>query len=221
MERFPLSWPAGWPRWPASKRTRATFGRTERQHNDHGGWDRKVDLTISDGVSRVLDELRMLGVREGDSIISTNLQTRLDGLPRSGQAMPADPGVAVYWERAGNPGTKVMAIDRYDRVQDNLAAIAATLAAMRAIERHGGAQILDRAFTGFAALPAPGQTTRTWRDVLEMDALVSELGRVPSMDDIKRQYRRLAILRHPDRGGSADGMAELNLALQRAEEQLT
>ncbi|KVD37855.1 hypothetical protein WJ41_22830 [Burkholderia ubonensis] len=62
-------------------------------------------------------------------------------------------GVAVYWEtRAG--ARRVMAIDQYTRVADNLAAVAATLDAMRAIERHGGARILERAFTGFAALAA-------------------------------------------------------------------
>ena len=38
-----------------------------------------------------------------------------------------------------------MAIDAYTRTADNLAAVAATLEAMRAIERHGGAQILERA----------------------------------------------------------------------------
>ena len=78
---------------------------------------------------------------EGDSIISTNLKLRLDGLPRSDQKEPDDPGVAVYWQRLSKP-KKVMAIDLYDRIADNLAAIGATLNAMRAIERHGGALIL-------------------------------------------------------------------------------
>lgn len=58
-----------------------------------------------------------------------------------------------------------MAIDQYYRVEENLAAIAATLDAMRAIERHGGAQILDRASTGFAALQAPMAVARSWREM--------------------------------------------------------
>jgi hypothetical protein len=62
-----------------------------------------------------------------------------------------------------------MAIDQYDRVEHNLAAIAATLDAMRAIKRHGGAEILDRAFTGFTALPAPMAGGKPWRQVLGFD----------------------------------------------------
>jgi DnaJ-domain-containing protein 1 len=99
-----------------------------------------------------------------------------------------------------------MAIDRYDRVADNLAAIAATLEAMRAIERHGGAEILDRAFTGFASLPASaGQGKREWWAVFGVSANASDA-------DIEAAYRRLAKERHPDTGGSDDAMAELNQA---------
>ena len=80
----------------------------------------------------VLAELARLGIGEQDTVISTNVPTRLDGLPRSGAREPFDPGVAVYWqERSG--ARRVMAIDRYTTVADNLAAVAATLEAMRAI----------------------------------------------------------------------------------------
>jgi hypothetical protein len=48
------------------------------------------------------------------------------------------------------------------RAADNLAAIAATLEAMRAIDRHGGATILNRAFTGFTALPPPADC---WKEL--------------------------------------------------------
>lgn len=211
MTRYPLAWPEGWRRTPAARRTRALFGKQVVRSNEHGSWHRKEDLTIGDAVSRVLEELRRFGVREGDAIVSTNLSTRLDGLPRSGQAQPLDPGAAVYWERAGEAGTKVMAIDLYDRVEHNLAAIAATLEAMRAIERHGGALILERAFTGFAALPAPAGA-RPWWDVLR----VSEGMR--DRETVKRQYRQLAGEKHPDRlGGTHAAMAELNQALAEFE----
>jgi hypothetical protein len=95
-----------------------------------------------------------------------------------------------------------MAIDRYERVADNLAAIAATLEAMRAIERHGGAEILDRAFTGFAALPAPEQPWQT---------LGLETSR-PTRDQVEEAHRRLAMKHHPDRGGDHDAMARINAA---------
>lgn len=153
ISAYPLHWPAGWPR--AKSRKRAKFGIGERVYSQNGGsWISKKNLTIAEATKRVLTELRALGVRDGSAIVSANLELRNDGLPRSGQREPADPGVAVYWQRKGEP-QKVMAIDLYDRVADNLAAVAATLSAMRAIERHGGAQILERAFTGFDALPAP------------------------------------------------------------------
>jgi len=157
-------------------------------------------MTVSSSVERILDSLRRFGVSDGGGIISTNVQVRLDGLPRSGQAQPSDPGVAVYWKtRTGKQ--QVMAIDRYDRVADNLAAIAATLEAMRAIERHGGATILERAFTGFIALPAP----KDWRATIGVSVTAS-------LEDVRRVYRRLAKERHPDSGGSEASMAELNEA---------
>src|SRR6185437_2928884 len=110
--------------------------------------------------------------------------------PRSDRT-PSDPGVAVYWREGKN--TRCMAIDRYSRVPDNLAAIAATLDAMRAIERHGGAEILDRAFTGFVALPAPEQ----WFTILGVSANATA-------EEIKLAHRRL-IAAHPEfrTGGAA------------------
>jgi len=55
-----------------------------------------------------------------------------------------------------------MAIDRYSTVEGNLAAIAATLDAMRAIERHGATVILERTFADFMALPAPVAAREWW-----------------------------------------------------------
>lgn len=213
MERYPLSWPAGWKRTAAAARTRARFGKAEHVNSSYSSntWTRKRDLTVAGAIERVRLELNRFGVLEGDSIISTNIPTRLDGLPRSGSAEPADPGVAVYWQRPGDPATKCMAIDRYDRVADNLAAIAATLEAMRAIERHGGAQILDRAFAGFDALPAPGQTTaRGWREVLGVP------GPKPEAVSVLNAYRVARSRTHPDKGGSVAEFAEVEQAYAQA-----
>lgn len=106
-----------------------------------------------------------------------------------------------------------MAIDRYTTVADNLAAVAATLEAMRAIERHGGAQILDRAFTGFTALPSPG-APRSWREIIGVPPGERDIG------TIRAAYRRRAQEAHPDRGGSHDAMAELTAAMRHAEKDL-
>jgi hypothetical protein len=120
--------------------------------------------------------------------------------------------VAVYWQRTGDQQHKSMAIDRYDRVADNLAAIAATLDAMRAIERHGGAMILERAFLGFQCLPAPN----TWRSVLgvEEDAPMD-------LEIAKSHYKKLSLRHHPDCGGTEAKMSELNWAMEEAERELS
>jgi hypothetical protein len=201
---YPLAWPAGWKRTDPGKQRRAHFSSVER-----GAYRRQRELSIADAIERVLDELRTLRVSRESAIISTNLVLRNDGLPRSDQRPPADQGVAVYWTRAGQP-QRCMAIDQYDRVADNLAAIAATLDAMRAIERHGGAEILDRAFTGFAALPAPASTT--WRTVLGV-------GPAATIDDVRTAYRDACKRHHPDAGGSAETFLVVQKAWDEAERE--
>jgi hypothetical protein len=98
--------------------------------------------------------------------------------------------------------------------------IAATLEAMRAIERHGGAAILDRAFTGFAALPAPivAGMKRDWREVLGVKPDAT-----PTEAEIQQLYRHQASLHHPDRAGDdldrlarERRMAEINSARDEA-----
>jgi hypothetical protein len=202
---YPLQWPEGWPR--SRGRKAGQFGKTEtKQYESGGSWRSKTDITIADAMKRVNYELERLGVNiVDDSIVSTNLKLNMSGRPRGDQGEPADPGVAVYFQKKNAP-MRVIAIDAYHRVRDNLAAIAATLEAMRAIERHGGAQILERAFTGFAALTAPG---KNWWDVLEVKPDASR-------EAIEANFRRLAHDRHPDRGGSHDAMAVLNEARSAA-----
>lgn len=153
-EKYPLAWPDGWGR--SKSRKSANFGRSEMVHREGASSYRQTkDLTMDDAVNRLAYELNRLGVNVvDDSVISTNLRLNMSGRPRADQGEPGDPGVAVYFQKKAGP-MRVIAIDAYNRVRDNIAAIAATLEAMRAIERHGGAQILERAFTGFDALPPP------------------------------------------------------------------
>ncbi len=137
------------------------------------------------------------------------MPTRLDGGIRADARRPDDVGVAVYWTT--NRGErKCIAVDHYTTVADNLAAIAATLDAMRAIERHGGATILDRAFTGFAALPPPRDTaTGPWHVVFGIPAHTPKV-------EVEAVYRRLRSEAHPDRpGGSHDRMAAVNGAWEQ------
>ena len=88
-----------------------------------------------------------------NAVISTNRPVRRDGLPYASAREPDDPGVAVYFEREGD--RVCFACDQYDRVWKNMRAIQKTIEAMRGIERWGSKEMLDRAFTGFTALPPP------------------------------------------------------------------
>lgn len=200
-QAYPLAWPAGWPRTSSVARQRGQFGTTEMKSNGNGSWRAKKAISIVEAMKRIRYELDRLGVDvANDLVVSTNLKLNLAGLPRGDHGEPSDPGVAVYWQTRKAP-QRVMAIDSYTRIADNLAAVAATLEAMRAIDRHGGAQILDRAFTGFTALPAP----RSPFEILGVSPAAS-------IDEIERAFRAAARKAHPDAGGSSARMAELNAA---------
>jgi len=212
-ERYPLSWPAGWKRTTARKN--AQFGKTRRDYDAGAGrmcYAGKSRLSIEDAFERVESELRALSIDEASVIISTNVHVNMRGIPRGDRGEPGDPGVAVYWTQKAKK--QCMAIDAYSRVADNLAAVAATLEAMRAIERHGGAQILERVFIGFAALPET--TRRPWREVLGFG------DSTPSVEKIHEKFRALARSLHPDKpGGDHARMAELNGARDEALRELS
>ena len=82
--------------------------------------------------------------------------------------------------------------DAYDTVEQNIAGIAATLWARRALERHGSG-IMERAFTGFQALPHLAESP--WYEVLGVRP------EAPTQE-VERVYRRLRSEYHPDHGGS-------------------
>jgi hypothetical protein len=203
--RFPLCWPSGWARTPRGQYARARFKKNKAAANPsmYGG---TASISVWDGVCRVTGELRALEVKDSDVIISTNIQTRNDGVPRSDRGEPSDHGVAVYWKNKKGKA-ECMAIDNYDRVADNLAAVAATLEALRAIKRHGGGAIIDRAFAGFAQLPAAIVTARPWREVFGVDE-----GARLTPSEVNSRYNALARKRHPDLGGTHEAMTELNEA---------
>lgn len=211
--RYPLCWPAHWKR--TTSRRRAPFGSRRNEYDAQIGqrmYRGTRELSVADAILRLDRELRALSATR--PVISTNIPVRNDGIPRSGMREPSDPGVAVYWERKGKK--QCMAIDRYDRVADNIAAIAATLEYLRGIERHGGGAILDRAFEGFAQLPAAIVTARPWREVF---GFASDSR--PGLETVEDAFRSLAKQLHPDTsGGDHDRMVELNEARRQAHKEL-
>jgi hypothetical protein len=171
---YPLYWPDGWPRTESNKIKRAQF----------------KDRSVFTARKNLESEVRKFGGRE--LIISSNLELKLDGTPRSGQKQPTDKGVAVYFERKNVP--MALACDVYSTVEDNLWALVRTLEALRQIERDGSPALISRAFKGFKELPDPD--ARQWWEVLGIDKSAGN-------DEIKKAYFRLANIYHPDKGGDA------------------
>lgn len=205
IDAFPLQWPLGW-------------NRTER----HRRKDSRYEVSFADARDDLVRSLRLLGASE--FVISSNVEVRRDGLPYSEFAQPEDPGVAVYWVQNGKP--QVMACDHWRTVRENLRAIGLSIEALRQLERSGATQIVERAFTGFAALPA--STKRPWRQVLEIDLVFTaqtrpkdSLENARVREVVETRYRALAKVRHPDvAGGSHEAMAELNTAKTEAYKEL-
>ncbi|MEO1082427.1 MAG: J domain-containing protein [Pseudomonadota bacterium] len=211
---YPLAWPVGWPRTDDSDRRWGNFGTRDSS----GQWPRNKDITINQARIRVQEELERFDGKQrnwsridpDEIVISTNLKLRLDGNPRSDQSRPDDPGVALYFELDGK--RQCIPCDAYLKVEQNIAAIAATLAALRTLERHGSG-IMERAFTGFTALPPPVAGEAPWYSVLGVDPDASP-------DVIKRAYNKRRSLAHPDKGGHADTFDQVEKAWAQYQEQV-
>jgi hypothetical protein len=195
VEAFPLQWPDGWPRTP--------YGRRESDRRFGG----TSQITMGRARDQLLEELKRL--RATNPIISSNIALRRDGIPYADQRRLDDPGVAVYFTLRNKP--MVMARDAYQTVAGNLRSLTLAIEAMRQLERHGGSTMMERAFSGFAALTPP-DWKKPWRQVF---------GVKPDWrGDITALYREKARNRHPDAGGSDTVMAELNVAYEEAKQEL-
>lgn len=189
LSRYPLTWPAHWPR--AESRGRARFRS--------GG----SSITVGAAVERIVLQMRRLGVPLGEWLVSTNIPTRIDGLPSGTSAVRVtDPGVAVYFRLFNRD--QVLACDAWSSVADNLAAIAGHIEALRQIDRYQVGS-LEQAFRGYQALPAAGGT---WR---------STLGFGPTepvtREEVDTRFRLRARQAHPDLpGGSEEQMKVLTAA---------
>lgn len=197
-EAYPLQWPEGWPRTPAYKR--------ETSH-PFGG--KVYGLTFDRARQQLLEELGRLYAR--NIVLSTNVPLRQDGQPYAGAATARlnDPGVAVYFTLKGQP--RAMARDGFTNIAANMRSLFLAIEGLRQMERHGGSYMMERAFSGFAAL-APPDWKKPWREVF---------GLKPDWrGDIAALYREKARERHPDTGGSNTLMAELNVAYSEAKREL-
>jgi len=204
VKRFPLEWPIGWKRTPRHQRQRAAFRSTKtetvrRQDGSVGTAKREQPVSVFVATQRLERQIEMLGGR--NATLSTNVSLRLDGRPRS-EGEPNDPGVALYFSFKGKAA--VFACDRFDRVGDNIAAIAAHVDALRRVERYGVGTI-EQALAGYKALPA--DTAANWRAVFGFPA-----DSMPTLDQVDKAYKAAAREHHPDVGGDEVAMSHVNRA---------
>lgn len=206
---YPLDWPPNVPRV---------------RYRDHSAFDKSRGFTAArDGVYKQLSMMSASHV-----VITSNLPLRSTGVPySSGPGQISDPGIAVWWVKKG--AEHAIACDRWNTCVENMRAIEKTLEAIRGISRWGSAEMVDRAFAGFAALPpgsgeegvAPVEQPKTWRQVFGLD--IPPWTDLPPMDLlalVKARHREMAKKAHPDHGGTDAAMTLLNTALQTAEWEL-
>lgn len=183
MESFPLYWPHYRPR------TRIP-GHSKFKTRQ---WESTKALAAELG-----------RLRASNIVISTNVELRNDGLPYANRRAPEDKGVAVYFTRRGK--ALCFACDKWDTVGDNIHAITKTIDSLRAIERWGTGDMMEQAFDGFLALPAPRAPVheRWWA--------VFNLNEQASNENVIAAYKSMAKIYHPDAGGAADKFARIGAA---------
>lgn len=198
---YPLRWPEGRPR--TRQRKPALFRNDGRP------------LTLAVARKRLRDQLDGLTPhgkpwRTTAVLLSINIRFTATGARDQNVSRrdPEDPGAAVYFDLDGRP--HVLACDRWDTVQDNIAAIAAHIEALRGQERWGVAD-LRQAFAGHAQLPAPGTPPSWW--------VVLGVTRDAPLEAIARAYRAKAREAHPDTGGDRAEWDRISAAYEQGREE--
>ncbi len=160
---------------------------------------RSTAVNTAIATDRLEKQLDALGGK--DPVLSTNVTLNLRGVPR-GDENPYDPGAAIYFKFRGK--ATVLACDSYVRVDDNIAALAAHIDALRRIERYGVGTI-EQALAGYKALPA--DSAADWRAVFGFAA-----DSRPTTEQVDAKFKEWAKQKHPDIGGTEIEMSHLNRA---------
>ena len=222
---YPLYWPRGRKRTPSSQRQvdapfsvgehyaatlthREPDGRTlERTIRKH----RIKEVTMTVAIGRLQQQLDKLGAEH--LMLSSNVLLRLDGLPRGGQRDPEDPGVACYFTL--NKKRLVFACDKWTRVADNIAAIAAHIRSIRSVENYG-VGTTEQSFEGYRSIEDFSNGVMPWRRVLGF----AEDAR-PTLQEVETKWKSRMKEVHPDMTGQAGLQAQqLNVAIAAARVEL-
>lgn len=187
IEAYPLHWPVG-------------YKRTASQINS------RFKITMDQAQRFLRAEISRMGGTE--LIVSTNIPIKKDGLMYADwmSRRMDDSGVAIYFTYKKKKIS--MCCDQYIRVWENVYALGKGIEALRGMERWGVSDFLDRAFTGFKALPDSIEMDYAWYKILNVDQNAS-------VDEIKAAYKAKVKVAHPDAGGS---VASFNL-IQKAYDQ--
>lgn len=191
MEAYPLYWPTGYKR---------TTNRIES----------RFKVTMDKAQRFLHSEIKRI---EGtDLIVSTNIPTRKDGMLYTDwmNRKIDDPGVAIYFKYKGKNVS--MCCDQYIKIWENVYALGKGIEALRGLGRWGVSDFLNRAFTGFTAIPEYIKTEPWWQ-ILGLKSNATEI-------DIKNAFRQKAKLCHPDLGGSSIEFSKVQNAYQQALKQL-
>jgi hypothetical protein len=221
---YPLFWPRGRKRTPSSQRQSdapfsvgETFQKMQRVGNTPNGpvevpvnRRRTKAVTMTIAIQRLQDQLDKLGADH--IILSSNVLLRLDGLPRGGQRDPDDPGVACYFNL--NKKRMVLASDKWTRVADNVAAIAAHIRSIRSVENYG-VGTTEQAFEGYRSLE-DFTAGIPWKRVLGFKD-----DEQPTLHEVEVKWKSRLKEIHPDvTGGIHTQAAQLNQAMTQARAEL-
>ena len=187
VEAFPLHWPDGRTRTRPEKRQQA-----------------EIEATFAHAIRRAMYEARMLHAQGPFLSLNVPLGPKATPLEGYGDEPPDDSGAALYFNFDGE--RYCITCDHWCRVEDNIQAIALTIETLRRLQKISGFDLVRIALQGFRAASPPGGDKESWWSVLGVpfDA---------PLHAAEAAYRELVLVAHPDRGGTADAMSRLNIAI--------
>lgn len=192
IEAFPLHWPFGYKR--TKFRKQSIFKQSQLD---------KIQILLRAELGRM---------SATNVIISSNIPLRRDGGLYSEYLAKKmeEPGIAVYFKHKEQD--VVICCDQYEYPWENMYALAKGIEALRSMNRWGVSEFMERAFTGFKALPERAE--QAWYDVLGIE-------RMANASQIKDAYRKMVQVHHPDAGGTTEMFNRINSAYQQGLKSLT
>ena len=162
-----------------------------------------------------IDLINEIFLLSGDKnpVISSNVPLRKkDGRMFADMANSEldDSGVAVYFIFKNKQ--MALACDKWKTPAENIRALGLTINALRGLDRWGSSQIIERAFTGFQALPEQSSAVD---DIWSILGLASK---PETIRHLKAAYNERLMIVHPDKpGGSVAAFHALQAAYKKAE----